>query len=690
MDNFVHDVDKAIKKKEKLSRKLAHGIFVGPTGSGKSSLMDRLLGRGKKKRKEFSPSTGVAEKIAVVHVDVCNPSTFHSVTVVDGDKWEEMDYSLSLVDQIGERMCTSVPSPSRSAQSQPAESSASEMMSSVNNSSHSAIPPQDDAQPSLFSSSVSREVFESLVRKHRNYEGFKHFLKNSFSLYLRDTGGQVEFQEMLCLLVCGPSIFFFVFRLDLDFQAKFEIKYREKIDEYSNCYTSSITTEEAFLQCLASVYAMGTPGSAGVKIHKPLVFIIGTHKDKLGVSADKKIDKLNDTLHNLIVTNGFGQLVQYAGRNNKVMFTVDNTSTSEEDFKVIRSSVHALIHGRNDFTIEYPINYLLFCLELQKQECSVLSLDECKKIAAKYGIEGEEVLHLLEFLHLRIGVIRYFDKDGVRHIVIKEPQVLFNKVTDLIVRTFSSGCLYTSEIEDFEKRGIMTASAFEGVVSDEDDISAKDFLQILEHLRLVASFTTPHYPEQRRYFIPSVLNHVPESQEEDMMTDVLPLAITFKCNHCPKGLFSVLVTHLMSPETDSHADCKRTTTFTLKDDKVYKDQVYLNVFSRGVQDEVSLKAHTSHLEIKFYPDLADDRLSSVDIVCSNIRQILEAAIQSSLKDLHYNETNVTPSFCFRCENCSVLHPVKKEIGRCLIHCVKVRKTFPIPKQGRCWFENGEC
>ena len=122
---------------------------------------------------------------------------------------------------------------------------------------------------------------------------FKRFLKDSFTLYLRDTGGQVEFQEMIPLLVFGPSIFFFVFRLDLDFKKKFEVKYRKSAGESLNCYISSITTEEAFFQCLASVDAMDMSGEASVKTHKSLVFVIGTHRDKLGKSADMKIAWIN-------------------------------------------------------------------------------------------------------------------------------------------------------------------------------------------------------------------------------------------------------------------------------------------------------------------------------------------------------------------------------------------------------------
>ena len=43
-----------------------------------------------------------------------------------------------------------------------------------------------------------------------------------------------------------------------------------------------------------------TAGEASVKTHNPLVFVIGTHKDKLGASAEEKISKLNEYLSSLI------------------------------------------------------------------------------------------------------------------------------------------------------------------------------------------------------------------------------------------------------------------------------------------------------------------------------------------------------------------------------------------------------
>ena len=528
---FLQDIQESVSNGETVDRKLAHSMFVGPNGSGKSSLMDRLL---KRPRKELSLSTGVCSPVVMVDIDVDNPSTFHSVNVIDSNTWEEVEYDISLVRQMNKESVTTAPP----EQVQPISSE------------EIAIPPAEIASPP-------------------------------------------------------------------------------------------------------------TPPTA------------------------------SSVLNSLIVKSGFRDLVQYADAGKgQVMFAVDNTSESDEDFKAIRSKVHSLISGRKEFTIEYPIAYLLFCLELQNLKRSILTLDECKVMAAKYGIEGDQVSHLLQFLHLRIGVIQYHDVEGLRHIVIKEPQLLFKKVTNLIIRTFSCEALTTKEQQDFRK-GILASSVLDSIISRDDEITSEDFLKLLVHLRII----TPHpsatpADQEKRYFIPCVLNHVEESSEESLHTDILPLSVQFQCLHCPKGLFGVLVTHLMTPEPVVEADSSHMTSFTLIEEKIFKDQVSFEVHSHSDQDELSLRVLPSHIEITYFPSLDEERVLAVGEVCSNVRQVIETSILRSLEDLHYNKCKVKPAMCLRCENCSELHPVKKG-DPCKMYCKKGHKNARIPSQGRCWFNEGK-
>ena len=505
-ETFVEEIKEAMSKNKKISRKLAHGILIGPTGAGKSSLMDRLLGR--KRRKGFSSSTGVSESVVMIDVDLAGPSEFHSIAVTENDAWKEVEFDTSLARQMEEGI-TSLP---KDDETQPLKKPSSPFSVARKPSVHlessskasstdlkSVIKTRSIAVVVSASVSSVREAIDHIVKKCGGARRFKHFLKKSFSLYLRDTGGQVEFQEMVPLLISGPSIFFFVFRLDLDFKKKFRVEYRKSEGESLNSYTSSITTEEAFLQSLASVDSMDISDEVhGVDTHKPLVFIVGTHKDKLRSLAAEEIAELNEHLKSLIKAHHFEHLVQSADREKGyVMFTVDNTSENDVDFQLIRSKVNSLVRGRKEFTIEYPLRYLLFCLELQNMKATILTLDECKVIAAKFGIREDQLLHLLQFLHLRIGIIRYFDKAGVRHIVIKEPQVLFNAVTNLIVTTFSSEAITDEEASNFQNKGILTASVLDNI-SALCDISPEVFLELLVHLRIAAPFVTPGDQDKER------------------------------------------------------------------------------------------------------------------------------------------------------------------------------------------------
>ena len=692
---YIEQIKLAISEHVKINRKHAHSIFIGPPGSGKSSLMNGLLRR---KRMPFSASTGVCD--AVVIVDI-NPSIF-SFAAISPDSWEEVEYDTAILRQMNEdSFITSTPThevirPESSqdmATSLPTPSATASLPDPNEEDYHFVDTEQADiaiptGPASLTATEISnREIKETItdvIQKNGGFTKFRAFLKKGTSLYLRDAGGQVEFQEMISLLIFGPSIFFFVFRADLPFQSKYSIEYRVSEKETTNCYTSSITTEEALLQCLASVYAMDAVNKSPNDI--PLVFIVGTHKDRLGPSAAEKINELNRHLDLLVKNSGFQSLVQYADSSRgQVMFAVDNTSNNDdENFKPIRSSVHSLISGREEFTIKYPISYLLFCLELQKLQQSVLSLDEFKLIAAKYRIMGEEVSHLLHFLHHGIGVIQYYDVDGLRHIVVKEPQVLFNKVTNVVIRTFSCKALKTKEVQDFQ-RGILTASMLKTAFSDEDKITYDEFLKLLEYLRIITPYPFSKENEEKRYFMPCVLNHVEESSEK-LHTDILPLCVRFQCLHCPKGVFGVLVTHLMTPESDEDSHL---ISFRLIEDKIFKDQVSFEVHSHADQDELSLKIFTSHIEINFYPPLvAEERCLSIGEVCSRVREIIEKSIRKSLQNLHYNETAVQPFMCFQCGNCSELHEVKKDKVH-KVYCKKLRANTRIPLQGRCWYNEGQ-
>ena len=157
-DTFVQGVQDAVAKDEKINRKLAHSVFVGPTGSGKSSLMDRLLGRAIRKP---ALSTGVCDGIVIVDIDVDNPSTFHAVTVIGPSTWEEVEYDVSLVSQMNlSRVTTSQPEVKPKPAS-PADEIASTPKTADTPADSSLTNPASSQSPSVTRS--NKEMSENII-----------------------------------------------------------------------------------------------------------------------------------------------------------------------------------------------------------------------------------------------------------------------------------------------------------------------------------------------------------------------------------------------------------------------------------------------------------------------------------------------------------------------------------------------
>ena len=672
-DRLVREVVEAISNEEEIERIIAHIMMIGFPGTGKTSLMDKLLGISRK----VYTSTGVCGSVVVVDVSINDPTSLKAAVVLnfEDSTWQRVECKDSFLIQL--QKCTELAHQQSTGLDELAEQTTS------------LIPLKD----SSFIPDMLEQAVSSVLKNHK-YASFND-VKRSSSIYMRDTGGQVEFQEILTILINGPSIFFFVFNASIPIIEPLTINYRNGAGEILNEYTSSISTRQALIQNLASISAMQTSESVTIDMHKPLVFIVGTHIDQLGPDAGNKIAAINKNLDELITQNGFDCLVEYENvKAKRVIFTVDNSkSPADTNFKKIRSRVNKVITENKSFSIKFPVSYLLFCLELQDISKSVLTREEFDKIAATYGIRGDkDVKRLLHFLHHRIGIIRYYDVDGLRHLVVKEPQVLFNKLTELIVKTFpSSHALSHDELKEFTK-GILEATVFERVLSTKDEMTAGEFRRILEHLHIIVPFK-----DQKgimKLFIPAVLNHVAEKAEEDMRTDIPPLAVAFKCHHCPKGLFSMLVAHLMVLDGSTKEGKERTFNFQLLDEKMFKDQGFFAIRMNEDCDLVSLKMHPSHLEAKFYPEETyeeeDVRSTELPIVCYAVRQMIEGSIDVALTELHYNTEKVQPAVSSECPKCLKLHQVEKAKRGYFIRCPqKLNLKIYLPDGGSFWHKTSK-
>ena len=708
-----------MESKGVLKHTIVHGVFVGLARSGKDSLMKRLLG---KKVPRVSPSTGVAEN--VIQVKVMKQSTTIAASI-DESCWMEMDdddeaIKTMLISTHCERISQQqmkkgilvralVTVPANSVHDEVSGKVISEIDTTISNTSYdtstdpvkdyhnmkpshlpntsNSNPPLQDIMPKVIVSDLLRNALKgALQRKGSESLDLQLYFQKTWSLYLTNTGGQMEFQEVLPLLVSGPSIFLFIFRLDRNLNEYYSIEYELATGGKSCPYTATSTTIEGILQTLASISSMGTFIFEGLKKRqvalRPKVFFIGTHRDQLAsdpILAASQIKSIDKQLQEVINLTSHGkELVEYATPS-QLIFTVNNFSESDSNFQNIRLAIEQVIM-RGIFQMTSPVHWLIFSLALRKLNSRVISYDLCYKIAKQCGIDSREELNeSLYFIHSKMGLIRYFPyNEELKNIVIIDPQFLFDKVTELIVDTFTFEKVGKLRMDEFKHKGIFSMDELEMIHTEsESEITSSQLGELLVHLRIAAPI---QIDGEEKLFLPCVLSHAKISTRNIpvVSTQVPSILATFECDYIPKGVPGALIAFLVS-----------TTDWTLLTDEIFKDQISFVV---GAYDTVVIKIFPTHFEINCIRDTQftrDNQLKSpIEETCDKVFRAINVGIPQILKDLSYIKRQYNLTFPCPAPDCKCKHKTQVLMDKSgcsgTLFCQITKKRFKLPLNSYYW------
>ena len=705
-------------------------VFVGVPRSGKSTLMKRMVGE---RPAHSSPSTGVVDK--VVQVEIVRSST--SAATVSGSTWVKlshddeavtvvMDTAQSHSGEVADSETHSQASVAVAAvhQTEPNSATSGGRVSeqpqpdgvSEHRSRHqphqSPTPTTASTHPHLPSQSSSASSNTADLKPSVNMcksalrrTPYRASQEQGWMVYLTDTGGQIEFQELLPLLVSGPSVFFLVFRLDHDLNKRFTVVYVRPNGTMSEPYQSNFTVKEALLQTLASI--------ASIESTETQVFFVGTHMDKV---SRAKIDHIDCSLRQMVTSTGLYRegMIQFASES-RMLLAVNNLSDDDSDIQQVRAAVERL-GSRGSFKVTAPPSWLIFSLTIRQNKDQVLSYEQCFEVARQCGITSRRELNeALWFLHTKVGLIRHFQGDGLedlQKIVIQDPQVLFDRITDLVVETFTfdKARQAGSFLEDFKIKGIFPFSTFEKISATSDLLTSSRLVKLLEHLHIIAPLEKEDgeegEEEERRYFMPCILAHAqpgePTSRFERIsraFTDLFrrsaeqshdnsSLLVGFRCGYCPKGLFAALVVYLLA-NARSHGH-----KWSLQIDQIFKDQVSFLV---RPYDTVSITVQPKFFEItctSAVSKLSHNRSFPLATTCGEVRRCIETGIREVTSALHYT-SDTAHYLAFYCpgkhRGPDPKEPHPAEINfhdnkPCTLQCVvDKRGTFELPSGHERWF-----
>ena len=722
--------ERVMREKGKLTLNAVQCMMSGHPRVGKSSLLSRLTGTQRSIQPDHSdatkesqalqvrggtcvsPSTGVAERI--VRVTVKKVTMVVAMALQPGLEWERITFD---VEAIGLLKSATKAHIARTVMTKPlALESAIESENVAETLSASAsTPAENEPQPekstslglkSLFrfgkrrvsASSTSTvpgfkaplDIFKEALKSEKWGE-VEAFLKDSLTIYFTDTGGQPEFQEVLPALISGPSLFFVVFKLIDDLNQRYRVQFVSS-SQTSRPYESSFTVKEVLLQSLASIAS--TCNYASYKSNKmvaikPHIVLVATHEDQ---ASEAQIRAIQQELKEMLKkTEYYRQNILVFASEDEPVFTVNNISSDGRDTDRIRSIVEQIAEHPS-FHIEVPLPWLVSSLAFRLLQVPVISYEQCTSIAGECGIDTpDELKEALWFLHHKVGFIRYFDSvPELRDVVILDPQLLFDKITQLISSTFTFDSVRVGgyDAEQFRKIGMFSLHTIENLTAQSSEyLSSTKLVKLLEHLHIIAPIRGKS-GEVEKYFMPCVLSHAAHKAkvQEKASSNVPTLFITFRCGYCPKGVFSALIVHLMSKHNNGGAKI----TWRLKEDGVSRDKVMFKV-GRELH-VVSITTYATHLEVLIQSKAqasANVLQTSPHDVCNSIRQCIDEGIVAVSKTLHYSCDSAF-YYSFYCTHPSCTKP-HDHLAVCYgndpvaMECSENGEPCDLPDNCRVWF-----
>ena len=545
--------------------------------------------------------------------------------------------------------------------------------------------------------------------QQNNIKAIQSFFDRMFTIYFRDCGGQPEFHEVLPALVPHSTLFFLVFNLSECLGAQDKVTYKTSPGQVSDPYVSSFNVKQVLLQCLASISSIGKYSKPQmnciklmfmwlwkrivkvwrkkVKMTISKVIIIGTHKDKLrdAAEADDKVFHINNQFENELKGTDwyFKDMIVRTENGNPILGV---NTFNQFDIEQVKDLVNEVaLNG--DYQFEIPASWLVFDFCKQKFEKKVMSLKECQILSKECSIFlGDEFNAAPWFLHNKVGTIRYFKNvPKLQNVVITDPQLLFDIVTDLIVNTFSfkRHIKKKSEHDRFRLSGRFTRHHLEQCEAVKEKLlSVEQVIAVLEHLVIIAPVGLNESNEQK-YFLPCVLVHASLSSTPLLHndSDIPSLLITFKCHYTPRGIFSSLIARILLDGKDK---------WELSLEEIFRDQVEFYLVKTG--HNVTLTNFFRFLEIVVKTPRGYKKRSDKNVYVS-VQHYISHCLTYVKNQLNYTATadHFFGFYCKEHKNSSIEdHPAICNNG-CPIYtkcsCEGSLKSYLLPQE-QLWF-NGE-
>ena len=455
-------------------------------------------------------------------------------------------------------------------------------------------------------------------------------------IYLIDSGGQIEFLDILPAFLQHTSVCLFVTKLSEMLAERPQIEYFENGKPVGEPILCRFTNKEMLMRCVQTIQHGSTN-----------LVMVGTHRDLEHQCSETREEK-NQMLRELLCK--FQQsLIFYGQRMEELIFPVNAKNPGPQDHEVASEITKVIMNAASSLTPRRtPISWFKFEQYITKtaqgQHRKIMCKKECLQIARLFHLSKKDLDAALDHL-ASFSVIHYY-QHLLPEVVFVDPQFLLDKISELVKFCYKlrhnpdPHTATQGELQKFKNEGCITLKLLKQFPDQYTNFfTAAEFLKLMND-RLIVT----HLISGEEYFMPSLLQTM-ESREVDQYritaSHVAPLAIHFSCGLVPHGVFCSLVAFLRSSQNSSPWRLSLCPADPTKPWCLTRNCIKFQF--PGAPGSLTLIDAFSHFEVH-----VDAPYELCVRLCPLIQQTLFWGIQKAAETLRYSQ--LVPKLAFLCKH----------------------------------------
>ena len=639
-------------------------VLHGPPGAGKSSVKRVILGLPPLPKHKQSATDILERSVRAVSINRI-ASTDRHFEVVDNEqiidrlagevkKYQEEKSSKPTVHAMQvQQDSQSVPHSNGSGSSHNASVKPADGDSVVDSLSKKDAPLLTTAESSIREKLLESEPSSRIYDSH-----WHHYV---------DSGGQPQFLDVLPLLYRSPSHCIVVIRLSEGLDAKPKVRFYDKGEDVYELPDHLVLTNREMIvrSCqIARSIAQATKGK-----FTPRVFVIGTHKDKLGFfSCAKHLKNINEEVAPIYESYND---VLISKSSNEFIFPV-NAMAKGRERKIFTAEIQQhikLATEKGGDSISVPMKWLIFHLEIDKGD-GVVRMSKCCKLGEKLEMDRDKIHLALEFLN-QAALVLYYPED-VPDLVLTKMDPFTNRLSQLIKASFippDTGLV--KESTELRQKGVFKKQFLKGAFKNIEDnlLSDDEFLKLLESLKVAVHIRGDEY------FLPSALSLDCPPEESFFVSGPTPLALLWDEELIlPHGFFLTVAVELLTRL--SSADGYK---FELRTDVAqWREEIQVSEAKREIPGVVKLTDRKKWIQVSYSSDRS---------FCPLVYRHIDGATQRAVKRFQHMGMH-PPKVGYICPLCIEKdHYCYLSRNRQFVTCSKISsKTGPVTQDILSWMQ----